>query len=126
MAARSRTGELAVQCVEDSKRWFPETANSVAFGVLAMAGEVGELANLVKKVERGSLSMKDSKTKYAIQMELTDVFIYLLQLSALLDVDLEKSYEIKRAENNRRFTEERRVREEKRIFDANHYGAKNA
>jgi NTP pyrophosphatase (non-canonical NTP hydrolase) len=76
-----------------------------------MAGEVGEFANLVKKIERGSLRMGDAKVRLALSMELTDVFVYLLNLAGLVGVDLEKSYNYVRGENEKRFMAERAERE---------------
>lgn len=94
---------IARQCMSDSKRWFPNTSHSLAFMTLALCGEVGELANIIKKVERGSLDMKDAKTKHSAVMEATDVFIYLMDIFAILGVDTEQAYNMKRAENERRF-----------------------
>src|SRR4051795_12373064 len=54
---------IARQCVADGKRWFPETAEALPFTALALCGEVGELANIVKKIARGSLNIKDAKTR---------------------------------------------------------------
>jgi dCTP diphosphatase len=70
---------------------------------LALAGEVGELANLIKKIERGSLNFNDAKVQFEVHMETTDVFIYLLNIAGLLRIDLEAAYRVKRAENERRF-----------------------
>lgn len=95
--------EMALQCVEDSKLWFPGIAQSVPHHTLSLAGEVGELANLVKKVERGSLDVKDARVRYDMAMETTDVFIYTLNIAGLLHVNLAESYKMKRAENTRRF-----------------------
>jgi NTP pyrophosphatase (non-canonical NTP hydrolase) len=99
----STTAKLSIQCMEDSKRWFPDVAPSLPHHVLSLAGEVGELANLVKKIERGSLSFKDAKVRFDVAMEVTDVYIYLLNTAALLNIDLEQAYAVKRAENIRRF-----------------------
>lgn len=109
----SKLGMMAKQCVSDSERWFGDSGvvHSIPHHTLAMAGEVGELANIVKKVERGSLRMGDANTRYEMAMELTDVFIYLLNLAGLMGVDLEAAYELKRTENERRFMDQRRARE---------------
>lgn len=103
---------MAKQCLEDSEDWFGDSAvvHSIPHHSLALAGEVGEFANLVKKIERGSLKMGDAAVRYQLAMELTDVLVYVLNLSALLGVDLEKSYMMVRANNKRRFTEERDAR----------------
>lgn len=114
-------GEMANQCVADSERWFGDGAvvHSIPHHTLAMAGEVGEFANIVKKIERGSLSIHDAKTRYALTMELTDTFIYMLNLAGLLGIDLEKSYKHIRGLNEKRFMEERDMREREARAQAN-------
>jgi NTP pyrophosphatase (non-canonical NTP hydrolase) len=82
---------------------------------LALAGEVGELANIIKKVERGSLSFSDAKVRHHIAMELTDVYVYLLCLAGILQIDLEKAYDVVRMNNEHRFMEERRAREARAV-----------
>ena len=49
----------------------------------ALAGEIGEAANLIKKQRRG-----DTVAHSAIEQELADAVIYLDLLAARLDVDL--------------------------------------
>lgn len=109
----SHTGELAKQCVEDSERWFGDSTivHSVPHHALAMAGEVGEFCNIVKKIDRGSLTFSDAATRYNLAMELTDVYVYLLNLAGLLDIDLEESYKLVRAANEKRFMAQRAQRE---------------
>jgi len=94
---------LAQQCHADSQRWFPETSMSIPHHTLGMCGEAGEVANLVKKIERGDRDIMDARTRYDLIMEVTDVFIYVLNLAELLKFDLEKAYMAKRAENEKRF-----------------------
>jgi NTP pyrophosphatase (non-canonical NTP hydrolase) len=93
---------LAKQCQDDSERWFPNS-NNIIHHSLSMAGEVGEFCNLVKKVDRGSLDIRTPQVRYDLAMELTDAFIYLLNLAGLMHIDLEKTYMMKRAENEKRF-----------------------
>jgi NTP pyrophosphatase (non-canonical NTP hydrolase) len=95
--------EITKQCGQDSKRWFPKTANDIGFMTLAMVGEAGEVANVVKKILRGSLDLKDAKTRNQLTMEIADVFVYLMNLCDLLGIDIEKAYNIKRLENEQRF-----------------------
>lgn len=71
------------------------------FLVLSLAGEVGEMANCVKKVIRGDEQYLSSKDK--ITEELTDVFIYVLKLAYQMNVDLEGSYLQKLDINKSRF-----------------------
>ena len=109
----SRTWQLSIQCVSDSNRWFGDqaAARSLPHHTLALAGEVGELANIVKKIDRGSLDPKDPKVRNMLAMEMTDVFVYLLNIAGLCRVDLEETYKVVRANNEKRFVEQRRQRE---------------
>jgi NTP pyrophosphatase (non-canonical NTP hydrolase) len=95
--------DIAIQCIADSKRWFPEHAEDVGYLALCMAGEVGEFANLVKKGIRGTHSLNDDEFRRAMAFELTDVFIYLMNLAAVMDIDLGRIYQIKREYNEQRF-----------------------
>lgn len=110
----SHTFKLEKDCVEDSKRWFGDQGmhTSVPHMVLAMCGEVGEVANIIKKIERGSLDIKEAKVRRHLAEELADVYTYLLNVCGMLNVDLERAYEVKRGFNNQRFTEERTKREQ--------------
>lgn len=98
----SVTFKLAQQCQEDSRRWFPES-NNIIHHTLSMCGEAGEFANLVKKIDRGSLDIKDANVRHKLMMELTDTYVYLLNIAGLLGLDLERSYEYVRGENEKRF-----------------------
>lgn len=110
----SPTYARSLQCVEDSKRWFGDSYahDNVPHHTLALAGEVGELANIIKKIERGSLSIKDAKVRHHIAMEMADIYVYLLNLAGLMHIDLERAYDLVRSQNETRFMEERRRREE--------------
>jgi len=99
----SPTWHIVEQCMSDSERWFPKVSHNLAFDVLALAGEVGELANIVKKIERGSLDRRSAAVRREMVMEATDVYIYLMNIFGVLGVDPEKSYQLKRAENEQRF-----------------------
>lgn len=59
---------------------------SVAEWLEAVIGELGEFANLHKKVRRGDLTMEEAKLE--LGRELADVQIYLDILALQLDVDL--------------------------------------
>jgi len=100
--ANSVLVNLAQECHEDSQRWFPKS-DTMSHHTLALCGEVGELANIVKKIERGSLDPSQASVRHAMAMEATDAFIYLLNIASILKIDLEKSYRMKRTENERRF-----------------------
>jgi len=73
-AARMTSPELYRSCAE----W------NEADWALSLCGEVGELANMIKKVRRGDISVDDP----AIGEELADVLVYLDILSYYLGFDL--------------------------------------
>lgn len=98
-----RVWELTKQCVEDSARWFPGTSISLVHHCLGLAGEAGEFIDIVKKIDRGTLDPKNAAVRRNLAMEITDVFIYVLNIAAVLGIDLEETYKMKRAENEKRF-----------------------
>lgn len=71
------------------------------FLLVSLTGEVGEVANIVKKIVRGDFKLEEKKPD--IQDELVDVFIYLLKLSYQLNIDLESAYVEKMKKNRERF-----------------------
>lgn len=97
---------MALGAVQDSERWFPEAQKlGLVYDITCLTGEVGEFANLVKKVARGSLSYSDAVVRHDLAMELTDVFTYLLLIAGKMKLDLFQAYNLKRAENEKRFTD---------------------
>lgn len=106
--------DMISQCTGDSARWFPGEAQSLANLVLCMCGEAGEVANIVKKVVRGSLSIEQVTDpqvmgdlgKDTLQEEIIDVLIYLCNLMGLKefkDVDWTTIWYDKRDFNEQRF-----------------------
>lgn len=93
--------DITDQCLSDSEEWFPSVATSLQHHCLALAGEVGELCNVVKKIERGSID--EESARQCLVDETADVFIYLCNIAAVLGIDLEVEYDRKRAYNARRF-----------------------
>ena len=69
------------------------------FLALALCGEAGELANLIKKGWRGYVG----DFKPAIQKELADVRIYLHLLATALQVDLDEAVNEKLPEIRNKF-----------------------
>lgn len=94
---------MAKGAQEDSDNWFPDVSNDLRHHTLGLAGEVGEFANLVKKIDRGTADPSSDVVRYDLAMELADIFIYTLTIAALLQVDLEALYNVKRTENATRF-----------------------
>jgi NTP pyrophosphatase (non-canonical NTP hydrolase) len=103
MTEQNLIDNLTMQCHLDSLSWFPDQARDLTFMTLAVAGEVGEFANLLKKVERGSLDYADPEVKLQMAEELCDIFIYLLNAAAIMNVNLANIYEMKREKNVERF-----------------------
>jgi NTP pyrophosphatase (non-canonical NTP hydrolase) len=76
------------------------------FLALAICGEAGELANLVKKIWRG-----DEVDPDQIQDEIADIRIYLEHLSRHLDIDLDRACERKLDEVHERLLAKERHEE---------------
>lgn len=103
--------ELSAAMRTDSRKWFPDLHGSswdliVAY-TLGLAGETGEVANIIKKLNRGKLGRtktSDNKASDTLGEELADVLTYLLLLAAELNIDLEAEWERKRAKNNQRWS----------------------
>ncbi len=90
---RNRYGRLA-HSKPDGSDW------SDAQWLQAVVGELGEYANLRKKVDRGDLSMTEARADLA--RELADVVIYLDILASRLSVDLGEAVRLKFNEVSRR------------------------
>lgn len=92
---------IVEQCLTDSREWFGRVAEDVKHHALALGGEVGELQNIIKKIDRGTNTLEGEREKIA--SEVADIFIYLCNFAGVLGIDLEAEYEKKRAENEKRF-----------------------
>lgn len=65
---------------------------TLAYSILALAGEVGELANYLKKELRAHGSVDNQE---AIEKEVPDILFYLLQFCADRGIDVEKVWDQK-------------------------------
>lgn len=74
---------------------------TLEFLILAITGEVGETANIVKKIVRGDFLLSEKQAD--LKDEITDIFIYILKLSSQLGFDLEEEYNKKMKKNQERF-----------------------
>ncbi len=95
--------KIAAKARANSERWFPLVHNPDQAVVplyvhyaLGLAGEAGEVANLVKKLLRFGHD-KGTDATPALADELADVFTYLLLLADECGVDLMSAYEAKKA-----------------------------
>lgn len=69
--------------------------------IVCLLGELGEFANILKKVSRGDFSLEEVKDD--LDEELVDTFIYLIKISNQFNVNLEKGYLDKLKHNKKRF-----------------------
>lgn len=76
-----------------------ERVEALGIETLNMLGEFGEFANELKKARRDKNFRKD-----LLAEELTDVFIFLLKISKVLDIDLEEEFNKKMDVNEERFS----------------------
>jgi NTP pyrophosphatase (non-canonical NTP hydrolase) len=93
------------QAVEDSHIWWPQiphTQHMLAFWLLCLGGEVGELQNKAKKYLRGSIPTWE-EARPILADELVDVFVYAFNVAAALGIDLEAEYNKKREHNDGRW-----------------------
>jgi hypothetical protein len=86
--------ELSEEMMRDSERWFGEsgTVRDFRFLALALCGEAGEYANVVKKIWRGSADPKSPAVRTQLAGEQTDILIYLLLGAHVQGMDLIKCY----------------------------------
>jgi NTP pyrophosphatase (non-canonical NTP hydrolase) len=84
------------------KRWPPYSDEDQRFLALALAGEVGEFCNVVKKLWRGD----NLPTAQAmLEEELADIRIYLELCALSFGIDLDQACEGKMPELERRWPE---------------------
>lgn len=105
LACADLVGQLGHQMRRDSERWFPRW-HSPDLGMpliiaytLGLAGEVGEVANLVKKTARDGVAPDGE----GLGAELADCLTYLLLLADEAGVDIVHEYRLKRLRNEQRW-----------------------
>lgn len=103
------------QIERDRRRGFPvefstegEQIQQLMRDLVGLLGEVGEFANILKKVELGRTnpryvapSLADAQSD--LEEELADTAIYLFRLSEILKVDLEEAILTKIKANDQRY-----------------------
>lgn len=109
----SPLGILAKKSLSNSDRWFADStvSRSLPHMMLAMCGEVGQVADLIKHLDRGDTSLSDTKTRVELATELADVFIYFLNICAKLNIDPQVIYDHRTADNERRFAKQQRMKD---------------
>jgi NTP pyrophosphatase (non-canonical NTP hydrolase) len=84
------------------KRWEPYSPEDQRFLALALSGEVGEFANIVKKLWRGD---PVASIRGDLADELADIRIYLELLARAYSIDLDAACESKLIELYQRWPE---------------------
>lgn len=84
-----------------SSKITDENLELLEFLMVSLTGEVGEAANIIKKIVRGDFTLDDKRND--LQGEIADIFIYLLKISYQLGMNLEEAYMQKLEINRRRF-----------------------
>lgn len=77
--------QLDIKNFAIDREW--EQFHTVKNLIMALTGEVGELAEVFQWLTEEEIKNLNSETKEAAEQELADVFIYLLRLSDVLDID---------------------------------------
>lgn len=105
---------MSIESLQNELREFTDKRDWQQFHtiknlVLALTGEVGELAAVVQWLDSvdASTFAKDPKLKKAFESELADVFIYLLRLADVSGSNLIEISKIKMSENAARYTVEK-------------------
>jgi len=83
--------------------------HSVRNLVLALVGEVGELAAEFQWISDDDIAraLQDSKKRESVGSEIADIFIYLLRLSDITGIDLAEELKKKLATNEERYPADR-------------------
>jgi NTP pyrophosphatase (non-canonical NTP hydrolase) len=93
--------DRTVEAHSDNKRWFPHRADNIVHHALGLCTEAGEAGDVIKKLDRGSLTLESARGPLA--SELADVLVYVFSLASIAGIDLEQAYDEKRKFNEERF-----------------------
>lgn len=105
---------LSLAAQRNSARWLGESgiASDLSHMTLALCGESGNLANIIKLIDRGELDPEDAHAHFQMVMGLADVFVYVLNIASILQVDLLRAYEQKVIANEKRFMDGKEKRDQ--------------
>ncbi len=68
---------------------YPNMGKNFIYPTLGLAGEAGEIANKVKKIERDHGGVVTEEVRGIVKAELGDLLWYIAQLSTELGLDME-------------------------------------
>lgn len=69
---------------------YPEAGKNFIYPALGLAGESGEVAEIIKRIIRDKQGLADEETKTALIKELGDVLWYLAQLATEFGLSFEE------------------------------------
>lgn len=82
--------DLQVANQNRNAEWDPDSKLTPLFFAVELAGEVGEVCNMVKKMEREALGIKGSRVTFRqLEDEIGDAMICLALLANAYDINLE-------------------------------------
>lgn len=82
--------QLAVAIQNRNAEWDPDSKLTAMFFALELAGEVGEVCNKIKKLEREALGLRGSRvTHRELEDEIGDALICLSLLANCYGINLE-------------------------------------
>lgn len=101
--------------VHRNNEWDPDNKITGLFRVLEFAGEVGELCNVVKKLERERMGLPGSRTTLLdFASELADCQITLDLLAMQYTIDLAEATRLKFNETSKKLGWETKIEPEKK------------
>ena len=68
---------------------YPNIGTNITYPTLGLAGEAGEIANSVKKIERDDHGVVTDERQTLLKKELGDVLWYVAQVATELGLDME-------------------------------------
>lgn len=81
--------DLQLKLRDRSQELFPECRSwTISDWLMALIGELGEAANILKKINRGDLTIDEAKEQ-GLGLEFGDVFSYLCLLADKCQINLE-------------------------------------
>ena len=95
-------------CVADPRERYEQLRKDL----VGLMGEIGEFANLVKKISLKidyppTYNLMPGNAEELLAEEIADASIYLLRISTILQIDLEKAILEKIEHNNSRYAKQR-------------------
>lgn len=88
-------GKLSLANKARNALWDPKRKLTDVFHALELAGEVGELCNMIKKTERARFELRGSRTTYAELIgEFGDVLIVLSLLANACNINLRAAAQV--------------------------------